>query len=417
MKYKEFSLKEQKQSKILESIREHFPAVADFVEENFNILRIALFTLIGIIVALLIAYAVMHFFFPKKAKVQEDTMFQVKVQKVAREDFSEKYTVMGTIKGNTENDLRFEIDGPLSSYSFKEGEPVKKNQMVASLDPKDSITKASYAQGRFNSERAVYFSAAQRLKVFDDLFKMKAVSETKLQEARYEEESAREKMKSAQSELELAQSNLKKTNIMAPFDGIVSEILIQAGEFVTSRDIIAKFVGAGDVLLTVDIPEKDTQKLKPGMKVKCNCDSYPSQDFWGEVSEIAPTVKEKSRTTEVKIKIPNNGGKLRSGMFGRGEVFLVEIPNSIVVPVETIVSLGKDTTMVPLVKPSKGKQNQGIIELRTVAIGQKTEKSAIVTGGLNADELLVIETQGQLSDGVPVIYNEVKSEKDVIEKK
>ena len=104
-------------------------------------------------------------------------------------------------------------------------------------------------------------------------------------------------------------------------------------------------------------------------------------------------------------------------MFGRGEVFLVEIPNSIVVPVETIVSLGKDTTMVPLVKPSKGKQNQGIIELRTVAIGQKTEKSAIVTGGLNADELLVIETQGQLSDGVPVIYNEVKSEKDVIEKK
>jgi len=410
-------LKEEKRSKIFESIREHFPAVADFIEENYNTLKIALFTLLGIIVALLITYAVMQLLFPKKAKVQEDTMFQVKVQKVTRENFSEKYTVMGTIKGNTENDLRFEIDGPLASYGFKQGEPVKKNQIVASLDPKDSITKASYAQGRYNSERSVYFSAAQRLKVFEDLFKMKAVSETKLQEARYEEDSAREKMKSAQSELELAQSNLAKTNLTAPFDGIVSEILIQAGEFVTSRDIIAKFVSAGDVLLTVDIPEKDTQKLKIDMKVKVNCDSYPNQDFWGVISEIAPTVKEKSRTTEIKIKVPNNEGKLRSGMFGRGEVYLVEIPNSIVVPVETIVSLGKDTTMVPLVKPSKGKQNQGIIELRTVTIGQKTEKSAIVTEGLNADELLVIETQGQLSDGVPVIYNEVKTEKDILEQK
>lgn len=410
-------MKEKNHSKVFESIREHFPAAADFIEENYKIVKIAIFTLIGIAVALLITYAVMHFFFPKKAKAQEDTMFQVKVQKIVREDFSEKYTIMGTIKGNTENDLRFEIDGPLASYSFKQGEPVKKNQIVASIDPKDSITKASYAQGRFNSERSVYFSAAQRLKVFEDLFKMKAVSETKLQEARYEEDSAREKMKSAQSELELSQSNLAKTNLTAPFDGIVSEILIQAGEYVTSRDVIGKFVSAGDVLLTVDIPEKDTQKLKVDMKVKVNCDSHIGQDFWGVISEIAPTVKEKSRTTEVKVKIPNNEGKLRSGMFGRGEVYLVEIPNSIVVPAETIVSLGKDTTMVPLVKPSKGKQNQGIIELRTVTVGQKTEKSAVITDGLNTDELLVIETQGQLSDGVPVIYNEVKNEKDVLGQK
>ena len=181
----------------------------------------------------------------------------------------------------------------------------------------------------------------------------------------------------------------------------------------TSRDVIAKFVSAGDVLLTVDIPEKDTQKLKLAMKTKVNCDSYPNQDFYGEISEIAPTVKEKSRTTEVKIKIPNFEGKLRSGMFGRGEVFLVEVPNTIVVPVETIVKLGKDTTMVPLVKPTKGKQNQGVIELRTVIVGQKTEKSAVISEGLNVDELLVIETQGQLSDGVPVIYNEVNKDKDI----
>jgi membrane fusion protein (multidrug efflux system) len=169
---------------------------------------------------------------------------------------------------------------------------------------------------------------------------------------------------------------------------------------------VAKFVSQGDASFEVDIPEKDVSKMKIGSKVKITCDAYPGKEFWGEVHEIAPTVKEKTRTTEVKVSVPNDDGKLRSGMFARGEVVLSETSDAILVPPDSVIALGTDTKLVPLVKPSATKQGQGVIELRQVTIAQTTSKFAVISSGIKADELVVVETQGQLSDGLPVQYTE-----------
>ena len=73
--------------------------------------------------------AVYIIFFKKKA-VEESVSdaIQVKVIRVAKQDYTDKYTVMGMIKGAIENDMRFEIEGHLALYNYKEGDQIPKGQ-------------------------------------------------------------------------------------------------------------------------------------------------------------------------------------------------------------------------------------------------------------------------------------------------
>jgi len=348
------------------------------------------------------------FFAVKAAKSSGNELTQVRVLKAKFQDFTDSYTVMGSIKGAVENELRFEIDGVLASFNFKEGAKIEKGKTICSLDPKDSFTKADYARSKYSSEKSSYYSAVQRLKVYEELFKMKAIAESKIQEARYETQSAEARMRAANSELELAQSNLSKTNLLAPSDGLLAEILIKPGEYITPQDVVAKFISGGQTNFEVDIPEKDVGKLKIGQKVKINCDSYPGKDFFGAVAEIAPTVKERTRTTMVKISVPNEEGLLRSGMFGRGSIFLVELKNVILVPSDSVVKLGENTSLIPVLKPDGKVTGEGVIEMRHVKIGAKiSTQQTIIEDGLLKDEFVVAETQGQLTDGLRVKYAEI----------
>jgi RND family efflux transporter MFP subunit len=366
---------------------------------------------IGILLVVIIVGISSYFILVKKVKQEkhEQGIIQVKVMSVKKEDFTEKYTVTGSIKGAIENDLRFQIEGHLKKYSFKEGDKITSSQIICSLDTKDAMTKVDYAQSRYKSERSAYLSAKEKYKVYEDMFKMKALAESKLFETKFELESAELRAKSAQSELELAQLNLQKTNLVAPSDGILAEIIIKPGEYVTSQDVVCKFISDQVTNFEVDIPEKDVLRMSVGQKVTINSDSYPDKDFEGTIVEIAPVVKERTRTATVKINVENNDGLLRSGMFARGIIFIRELHNVVLVPTDSIISLNDTTFLVPVVVPDAN-PTEGTIQMRPCTVGDKVGEKTIVLSGLNLGELLVVETQGQLSDGVKVKFQELKED-------
>jgi len=263
-------------------------------------LIITLFSILAVILGLII-----YFVYIAKEKVVEEKqeIISVKVKKAVRQDYTDTYTVMGTIKGAVENEMRFELDGQLASYNYKEGSKIKQGDVICSLDPKDALTKADYAKSKYKSELSAYNSARERYKVYEELFNMKALSESKLYEAKYEIESSQSKVKASLSEVELSQSNLAKTNLIAPSDGILAEIIIKSGDYITPQDVVAKFISDKGTNFEVDIPEKDVYKLSIGQQVTINCDSYQGKDFLGKLTEIAPTVKERTRTSMIKVSV------------------------------------------------------------------------------------------------------------------
>ena len=362
---------------------------------------------IACLLVILLGLAIYFIYFKKEKEVEEkQDMITVKVKKAAKEDYKDTYTVMGTIKGAVENEMRFELDGQLASYNYREGARIKQGEVICSLDPKDTMTKADYAKSKYKSEVSAYNSAMERYKVYEELYRMRALSESKLYEAKYEIQSAQSKVKAALSELELAQSNLTKTNMLAPSDGILAEIIIKPGEYITPQDVIAKFIGDKGTNFEVDIPEKDVHKLAIGQSVTINCDSYHGKEFYGTLTEIAPTVKERTRTSTIKVSVDNSEGKLRSGMFGRGVILLKELKDVLLVPNDSIVSLGENAFLVPVVSPDYRTPGEGTILMRPCQLGEKLTDKTVVEQGIMINELVVMETQGQLTDGMKVKFLE-----------
>jgi RND family efflux transporter MFP subunit len=370
---------------------------------------------ICILLIVVIAGVCTYFIFIKKVKQEQpdQVMILVKVESVKKQDFTEKYTVMGSIKGAIENDLRFQIEGHLKNYNFKEGDKIASGQTVCFLDTKDALTRVDYAQSKYQSERSAYLSAKEKYKVYEEMFYMKALAESKLLEAKFELEASELRAKSANSELDLAQSNLQKTNLLAPSDGILAEIIIKPGEYVTSQDVVCKFISDQGTNLEVDIPEKDISKMSIGQKVIINSDSYPDKEFEGTLTEIAPVIKERTRTGTVKIKVENNDWLLRSGMFARGTILVRELHNVVLVPTDSIISLNDTTFLVPVVVADFN-PSEGTVQMRPCTVGDKVGEKTIVLSGLNLGELLVTETQGQLSDGVKVKFQEIKEDDSAI---
>ena len=386
------------------ALKEKIFNVIKIVWGNKKILKIV--ALVGIIIILLTTFVLVKNLFLKRKEEKERPLTKVKVEKVIRSDYSQKYPVMGTIKGAVENELRFEIEGVLLKYNYKEGAKIRKGEIIAYLDPKDALAKLTYAKSKYESEKATYYSAEQKLKVYEEMYKLKAISESKLIEMRYEVEAIRQRMATALAELELAQSYLLKTNLYAPSNGILAQIIIQPGEFVTPQDVVAKFVSKGDAIFEVEIPEKDVQQIKVGLPVSIYCDAYPDKVFNGSLSEISPIVKERTRTVVVKISVPNEEGLLRSGMFARGDIFISSATNVITVPVDSVISLGEQTKLLPLIKPIEGKQNQAVVELRQIKVADTIGNRVIITDGVEEGELYIVETSGELSDGIVVEYIE-----------
>ncbi|MEM2507194.1 MAG: efflux RND transporter periplasmic adaptor subunit [Nitrososphaeria archaeon] len=340
-----------------------------------------------------------------KQRQEESNIVKVKVEQIKKTNKSLTYPIMGTIKGTIETELRFEVEGIIQKYNYKEGEKIVKGVIIAYLDPKDAMARVQYARSKYESEKSVYFSTLQKLKVHEELYRLKAISESKLMEIKYEVDSLKQRVDTALAELELAQSNLAKTNLKAPYTGILAEIYIKAGEFVTPNDVVGKFVSISDAYCEVEVPEKDVMQIKPLMKAVLTCDAYPSKQFEGSVAEVAPIVKEKTRTVVVKIGIPNSDGLLRSGMFARGEIQIKEITDAILVLKDSIVSLKEDVKLLPILKPIPDKPNLGIVELRQVSVGETIDKYVIIVDGVNEGEYYITETSGELSDGITVEYS------------
>jgi RND family efflux transporter MFP subunit len=365
------------------------------------------------VVVLSLAFCTYLLFFRKnKTHIQTQSLIQVKVINIVKKDFTDKYTVMGSIKGAVENDMRFEIDGRIAVYNFREGDKIAKGENICSLDPKDAMTKVAYAKSKYKSDQSAYFSAREKYKVYEDLYKMKALSESKLSEAKFEIESNELRAKAAKSELDLAELTLKKTILLAPSDGILAEIIVKPGEYITQQDVVCKFISDQGTNFEVDIPEKDVKKMKVGQKVKIISDAYAEKEFDGQIAEIAPIVKERTRTSNVKINVINDDKLLRSGMFARGTIFIKELKDVIVVPTDSIISLNDTTFLIPVVVPDST-PFEGTVQMRPCIIGNKMGDKTVVMQGLNMDDLIVVETQGQLSDGIKVKFQIVEQEEDV----
>lgn len=344
---------------------------------------------------------------PQAPAQVEPSAIPVRALKVKATDFNDILPVMGTVKGKTEIKLKFENNGIIQKIYFREGEKIKKGNLIASLDPKDAQLKFTYVKNKFNSVQAAYKSTQKKLEVHKQLYEAGAIIKSKLEEIELECESAKFQVESARSEMELAENELQKTFLYASKDGVMGPRQAEEGEFTTPQDKVGSVFEIDEVYVEVGVVERDINKIKLGQKAKVYVDAYPNNAFEGNVDRIYPVVEGKSRTLTVKIKMPNPDGLLFPGMFSRAEIFICELKGALIVPAASLIPAGKGINLIPLIsqetlEKTEAEAQIGTLQLRRVKVGYLTIDYAQITEGLKTGDLVVIEAQGEPKDNARV---------------
>ncbi len=343
---------------------------------------------------------------PEDLLPQEPAPLMVRVFKVKPINFQDNLPVMGTVKGKTEIPLKFEVSGVINKINFREGETIKKGDVIACIDPKDIQLKYVYAKNKFNSAQAAANAAKKRLEVFQKLYDAGAILKTKLEEIELEYESAKYQVETARSEMDLAENELGKTCVTATKEGVMGPRDAEEGQFITPQDKAGTLFEIREVFVEVGVVERDIDKIKIGQKTKVFVDAYPNAPFEGTVAYIFPVVEGKSRTLTIKIKVDNPESRLLPGMFSRAEILLHEVQNALIVPMTSLYPTG-NIYRAPVIPAETLRTDEdgfqtGILEMRTVSVPYKTSDYAQVSSGLKADDYIVTEVQGEFKDKAKV---------------
>lgn len=290
-------------------------------------------------------------------------------------------SAVGTLAAGESVVIRPEIAGRVVELHFREGQAVARGAKLVTIDPSEyqANLASSAAQARTETQK---YDRAKELK--DKNF----ISQEAL-------DIAKGSMDGAMARQRRDQVQLEKTEILAPFSGIVGLRQISPGAYVKAGDDIVRLESISTLKMDFRVPEVYLSKLQLGQEVGIRVDAYPNETFPGKVYALEPGVDEKTRTVVVRAQVPNPSSKLRGGMFARVQVLLETRPNAVLIPEQAIWPQGRETFVYRVV--------DGKAALTKVEIGTRRPGEVEILKGLAANDTIVTDGQIKLKDGAPVM--------------
>jgi HlyD family secretion protein len=298
------------------------------------------------------------------ARQSQGKIVSVQFARVRRTDITARVRAPGKIEPRTQVKVSADVMGKIVQLPIKEGDRVKKGELMLQLD--DTQYRSAYSQARAAraSAEARVRETESSLKVAQSsyarqkaLFEQHLLSEAEWDQATTNYESARaavatgrEEVARSQAALEGASDNLQKCRFLAPFDGVVSALNVEAGEVVitgTMNNPGTQILVVSDLsrmLVRADVDETDVVDLKLGQKAKITVDALPDTSFPGTVTEIGNTAKrtlaggsEGQTNFEVKVVFDQDVPQVRPGMTADVEIETGTREKTLGVPIQAVV--------------------------------------------------------------------------------
>lgn len=304
---------------------------------------------------------------------------------------------VGTVRAAETAQLSAQMMGNVVAVNVREGDRVKRGQVVVVLDesqPRAGLERAQAALSAADHDVAAtesdYGLAQSTLKRYQNLYEKKSVSPQEFDEvkARAQGASARREMArsgQAQAKAALAQARtaFEYTRVRAPFDGIVTERKVDPGALAAPGMPLLTVEGAGQYRLEASIDETSLRHVRMGETVRVAIDALgvDAAALQGKVIQIVPAADPASRSFIVKIEIPKNA-TVHSGLFGRA-YFPRGARESLLVPKAAVVQRGQMQGVFVL-GPDRV-ANLRYITLGKAATGQQVE----VLSGLQPGDVLI----------------------------
>ena len=362
---------------------------------------------------------------------------QIEVTNISLIDIVETVAATGKIQPEVEIKLSSEVSGEIIKLPIKEGQQVKKGDLLVSINPDLVQALVNQSQAGLQNVKAQLTQAEanlDNLKLnFDrnkELYEKGVISKsdwertfTDYEVAKANVKSAYYNVQSAQSSVKQSRDNLARTSIFAPRDGTISKLSVELGERVVGTAQMAgteivRVANLNNMEVEVDVNETDIVKVNVGDSTIVEVDAYLKREFKGVVTEIANTAENSlsvDQVTNFKVKVriipesykdlladqPENSSPFRPGMTATVDIITNKKENIIGVPISSIViktdtSSAKRKKIVKETISSKTEKFEcvfvkigDVAKLRVITTGIQDDSNIEITSGLNeGDEVI-----------------------------
>lgn len=285
----------------------------------------------------------------------------------------------GSLLANNSVEIRNEVAGRLVQLAFKEGDAVQQGALLVKIYDNDLQAQLR----KLELQKDLAARSEQRQK---DLLAVNGISQQ-------EYDAASNAVNSIEADIDLVKAQIAKTEIRAPFTGVVGLRNVSEGAYLAAFTTIATLQQLDPMKLEFNLPERYRDRLRTGDTVRFRVESSARENS-GAIYAFEPMVDAQTRTLKVRALCRNGGGSLLPGAFAKVEVPLQRIDSALMVPSQAVIpELRGQKVML-----SRGGKATPV----SVDIGLRNDTTVQVTKGLQPGDTVLITGIMQARPGMPV---------------
>jgi membrane fusion protein (multidrug efflux system) len=289
-------------------------------------------------------------------------------------------TLPGTTEAWEDVVVAADASGRVEWMGPREGERVRKGELLAKIDVAALKARLDHAQASFHLADEQYG-------------RRRSLRERHI--------IAQEDLDRSETQRTLALKDLEQARVMhergfprAPIEGVINRRFVEAGEFIETGKPLVNIVNIGRIKINAQVPEMDIRFIQRGQKTPLTIDALPGLALTGTVDFVAFKADPATKTFLVRTVVDNPDNRIRPGMIGRTAFLRRVIPEAVTAPLFALVD--KSGERVVFVA------RDGVAESRTVGIGVIEGDRVQIVSGLAAGELLIVKGQTEVEDGTRV---------------
>jgi membrane fusion protein (multidrug efflux system) len=342
---------------------------------------------IGLIIFVIVILGLVKYFFlnPKteaksagpgtgKAASTPVTVFVVKQQELNNNVFA-----TGTIIANEEVVLAPEVSGKVVYLNIKEGSAVQKGTLLVKIN--DADYQAQLVKMQLQSK-----IADEKLGRLKQLLSINGISQE-------EYDVAMNLSSTAKADVDYTKAMIAKTEIRAPFDGIIGLKYVSEGSYINAATRIATIQQVNPVKIDFSVPEKYAGILNRNDVVTFTT-SGSNKKYQAKVYAIEPRIDQATRTIQLRAMADNSKNELFAGAFTKIDLPLRKIENALMIPTEAIIPILKGKKVFIC---KNGLATEAIVET-----GIRTDEFVQITSGLSEGDSVITTGIMQLKQGTPI---------------
>ncbi len=304
---------------------------------------------------------------------------------VRNENLDNAIFATGTVIASEMVDLKPEVAGNVVQLNIVEGKAVSKGQLLIKLNDVDLQATMKKLQAQLQLAE----QSEQRLR---KLLDVKGISQD-------EYDGISNQINNIKADMEFTQAQIAKTELRAPFNGIVGLKSISNGAYINAQSQVATILVLNPVKIDFTIPEKYANSVRVGDDISFSVEGEKDK-FSGKVYATENQIDPITRTFKIRATAGNPSGKLKAGAFVKVDFRLKEISNALMVPTEA---------MVPILK---GQQvfvaKDGIAKAIKIDVGVRNDAKIQATSGLAVGDTIITSGLMGIKDGAKIKFTTVQ---------